>query len=122
MREGSNGVNLIIKKSFKVTLVLVLATVAVLIFMRQERWAGGFAVGALWSSVNFLFTIRILDVAVLRQPKPKLLLFLLVKFPLLYILGLFILISGFFPVWSILAGLFPVLVITGVSGLWRKQA
>ncbi len=112
----------LIKRSFRATLFFAAAVIVILLLLRQWRWAAGFTVGVIWSAVNFIFTLRILDVAVLKRPKKMLLLFLMVKFPLLYLAGLFILMSGYFPVMSILLGILPILLITGVLGIWLKRA
>ena len=85
------------------------------------RWFLGFLTAALWASVNFLLTVKLLKIATLKESKKKLYLILAVKFPVLYLIGFLILISKFFPAVSLLTGLVAILVITGVMGLWPKS-
>jgi len=82
--------------------------------MDKWRFVLGFLTGAAWSSVNFLLLVNILKIAILHKPKTKLFLILLIKFPLLYLIGFWLLISGFFPPLSLLAGLTFVLLIVGI--------
>ena len=76
-------------------------------------WTGGFLTGAAWSAANFLLIIAILKIALLLKDKRRLSLLLLVKFPLLYTLGFFILHSRFFPVYSVLAGAPLIFIVIG---------
>ena len=85
------------------------------------RWLLGFLTAALWASINFFLTIKLLKVATLKESKKKLYLILAVKFPALYLIGFLILVSKFFPPLSLLAGLVTILAVTGVAGLWPKR-
>lgn len=89
--------------------------------MIDLRWLSGFLVGLLWSAANFALTKGLLKMAVLKQEKSKLALFLLIKFPVLYLAGALILISRKFPVSSLLAGLTPIFIIILVLKLWKKN-
>jgi len=84
------------------------------------RWLAGFLTGAVWSAINFLLIINILKVGLLQKDKTRLTAMLLLKFPVLYLLGFLILISRIFPVPSLLLGGFLVLVVMGVIRLCRK--
>ena len=83
-------------------------------------WIVGFLTGAAWSAVNFWLIIAILKIALLLKDKRRLSLLLLVKFPLLYTLGFFILYSRFFPVYSVLAGASLIFIVIGAVKVCRK--
>lgn len=77
--------------------------------MADGRAAVGWGVGALWGWFNAFLLYRLLAMALSGQTKQKnLFAMCLIKFPLLYLVGLGLLISGWFPL--------PWLV--GGSALW----
>jgi hypothetical protein len=84
-------------------------------------WAAGLTMAAIWSVVNFSLVIKILKIAVLREPKTDLRLILMIKFPVLYLAGFWILNSRIFPTASILTGMGLALVLIGVVTVWPKQ-
>jgi hypothetical protein len=84
-------------------------------------WITAFLVGAAWSAVNFLLIFSILKISILEQPKTKLGAILLIKFPVLYLIGFLILSSGLFPISGIMAGLTLVLLLVGAVKLWPKR-
>ena len=86
------------------------------------RWAAGFVVGAAWSAANLFFTINILKISILKKDPRKLSALILLKFPVLYLLGFLILISKAFPIMSILTGLITVAITMGIFKLWPKPA
>ena len=86
------------------------------------RWALGFAVGAIWSVANVFFTLNILKISVLKSDPKKLSALILLKFPALYLIGLWILNSKAFPVESLLTGLTVVIITVGIFKLWPRQA
>ena len=86
------------------------------------RWALGFVVGAAWSWANLFFTIGILKIGILKKDPKKLLALILLKFPVLYLLGFLILTSRAFPIMSLLTGLIAGVITMGISKLWPKQA
>ena len=85
-------------------------------------WTTGLTVAAIWSVVNFSLVIRILKIAVLRDPKTNLRRILMIKFPALYLAGFWILNSRIFPTASILTGMGLALVLIGVVTVWPKQS
>jgi fatty acid desaturase len=85
------------------------------------RWIGGILTGAAWSTINFLLILNILKIALLRENKAKLFIMLLVKFPVLYIVGFLILFSKIFPILSVLCGVVLVLVVMGVIKLCPRR-
>ncbi|MDD5085674.1 MAG: hypothetical protein PHE61_06500, partial [Candidatus Omnitrophica bacterium] len=84
------------------------------------KWAAGFTIGSAWSLVNFLVTLSLLKIGILEKSKSKLLLILLVKFPVLYLVGFLVLILRFFPASSLLTGLALPLAVAGGIKLWPK--
>ncbi len=84
-------------------------------------WALGFLVGAGWSAANLLLISGILKISILQKSGKALSALLLIKFPVLYLLGFMILNFGFFPVSSILVGLITVPVVMGVYKLCPKR-
>lgn len=87
----------------------------------NSLWVFGFITGALWSIANLVFTIHILKISVLKNDPKKLSALIMLKFPVLYLAGFFIISSGIFPVASLLTGLTAVILIAGIK-LWLKQA
>ncbi len=109
-----------IKKSLKLNILLALAAALIFALMRRYTFGAGLLTGAIWSSVNFYLTLNLLEIASLNKPKKKLLLLLLLKFPVLYLLGFLILMLKFFPISSLLIGISSILLVLGVSSLWPK--
>ena len=86
------------------------------------KWILGIGVGAAWSIANLIFTINILKISVLKKDPAKLSMLILLKFPVLYLLGFLILSAKIFPVMSLLTGLLIVVMVTGIHKLWLRQA
>ncbi len=112
----------LLRKSIKLNIVLVLITALVFALMRKFNFSAGLLISAAWSTVNFYLTLHLLEIAALHKSKKKLLLLLLVKFPVLYLLGFLVLISRIFPISSLLAGMSSILLVLGVSSLWSKRS
>jgi hypothetical protein len=74
-------------------------------------------VGGLWSVADLILTFKLMQIAVLKGDKRSLYAILLLKFPVLYSIGILILISKFFPVASLLLGLLPIFIIMGIIRL-----
>jgi len=90
--------------------------------MQVLLFCAGILTGAVWLIINFLLTIKLLKVAILQRSKSKLSALLLIKFPLLYLLGFLLLTARAFPAVSLFLGLGLALLIIGVKGLWRKRS
>lgn len=86
------------------------------------RWSLGFMIGAAWSAANLFFTLNIFKISILKKDAGKLSALILLKFPVLYLLGLLILNSKAFPIMSLLIGLMAALVTIGIFKLWLRQA
>lgn len=97
--------------------VLTLAISAVILFFKDLPWAAGFLAGGIWASVNFVILANVLETVLLRKEKSGLGFLLAVKFPALYVAGYFLLVWGYMPALSLLAGLSFVLFSMG-GVLW----
>jgi hypothetical protein len=84
-------------------------------------WIIAFIIGAGWSLLNFMLLLSILQISILEKPKKHLVAILLLKFPVLYLIGFLILNSRLFPVSGILAGLTSALLLVGAFKLWPKS-
>jgi len=111
----------LVKQAAKFTAVITAAIVIALLAMHKLPWAFGFLIGALWSVANMLVTVQLLKIAILKKDKSRLTVLLLVKFPLLYVGGAFILLSRAFPVSGILAGLAPLVLVIGALKICRPS-
>jgi hypothetical protein len=89
--------------------------------MDKILWITGFAIGATWAALNFVFTASILKIALLRTGKKPLAAILLLKFPVLYLVGFLILNSRRFPISGLLGGLSAVIIALGAYRLWPKR-
>lgn len=83
-------------------------------------WVIGILTGLAWMSVNLLLLNKLFKIAYLKEPKKKLYLLLLIKFPLLYAVLLAVLLSKKFPVASILVGMALVFILQKVIRICRK--
>ncbi len=102
-----------------IALAVAVASVA-LIAANRLSWATGLLVSTAWSIINFLLLTNIFGIAMLQKSRKVLLAVLLIKFPVLYLIGYLILASKLFPLSSILTGLIT-LIILGVVTIWPKQ-
>lgn len=84
------------------------------------RWSLGFIAGAGWSAINIISTINILKIGVLKKDPARLYALVLLKFPLLYLAGFWLLSSGVFPGQSLLTGLTVVLILSGTYKIWSS--
>lgn len=109
-----------IKEVLKINVIIVLILVLIFVIMQKLSFAAGILVGAFWSIANTLLTVKLIEIAILKKEKRKLLLLLLIKFPVLYLLGFFILIYKMFPVLSLLTGAISVFIAWGVFSLCQK--
>ena len=91
-----------------------------LFFLKGWAWASGAMVGSLWVFLNSYFLYQLLEIGL--QPKPRqkerILIFSILKFPVLYIAGFFILRTRVFPVYSVLLGLTLYFMALGV--VWMR--
>ena len=100
----------ILRSVAKTGAVLMLIVLAAALFGGHSLWAAAALTGASWAYVNFYFLFRLLEIAMSFDTAPgrmknRILLWSLLKFPVLYIAGFFILKCRLFPVSGILTGL-----------------
>ncbi|MFA4989645.1 MAG: hypothetical protein WC576_02615 [Candidatus Omnitrophota bacterium] len=107
----------LIKRAVKINIILVLTAALICAALRKFSFGAGLLVSASWSMANFLFTLNLLEIALLRKPKGRFLLLLLIKFPVLYLLGFLILVFKVFPALSLLLGLSSILLVLGVLNI-----
>ena len=112
----------LLKIPVKATAILTIVVVLASTLAGKLLWGIGFLTGSLWSIINFSLTIDIFKAALLQKNKNSIVFILLLKFPLLYLTLFFVFISRVFPPLSILAAMPLILIITGASKLWAKQA
>lgn len=84
-------------------------------------FCAGLLTAALWLVINFILTLKLLNVALLKGPKTKLSGLLLIKFPLLYLLGFLILASRVFSALSLVLGLGLGILVIGVKLIWARR-
>lgn len=107
----------LLRESVRANIILVLVSALILIIAARPYWAIGIMLGAVWSTLNLLLTIKLLKIAILKESKSNLFAFLLLKFPLLYIIGALILVSRLFPAGSLLLGLSSIFLAMGALKL-----
>lgn len=109
-----------IQRTFKLTLILVAISVTVLVILHKLVWATGFLAGFCWSLLSLYFTLKLIKTVILKQGLVKLLVLVLIKFPVLYFAGFWLLASRFFPVYSLLIGGVLVFLTFGVINICPK--
>jgi len=102
-----------LKKAINLIALAVAIASVILIAANRLSWATGLLVATAWSIINFLLLTNIFGIAMLQKSRKVLLAILLIKFPVLYLIGYLILSSKLFPLSSILTGL-ATLIILGV--------
>jgi hypothetical protein len=111
-----------IARSVKISAFVVTVGAIALLATGRMMWALGMVIGAAWSAANLIFTVSIMKISVLKKDPARLTALILVKFPVLYLIGFMILNSRAFPVAGLLTGLTIVLATVGIFKLWLKQA
>lgn len=84
-------------------------------------WVVGILTGLAWMSVNLLLLNKLFKVAYLKEPKKKLYLLILIKFPLLYAVLLAVLLSKKFPIAAILVGMPLAFIGQRIARICRKR-
>ena len=90
------------------------------LFIKNWIWSVGLLTGSLWVFVNSFFLYQLLEIGLQPNPKhkEKILIFTVLKFPVLYLTGFFILSSRLFPVYSLLLGLTLYFAALGI--VWTR--
>lgn len=86
---------------------LIAVSSMALFFIKGWAWASGVCVGGLWVFLNSYFLYQLLEMGLNPKPKQnnKILMLSIIKFPVLYVTGFFILRTRIFPVYAVLLGL-----------------
>ncbi|MCX5678162.1 MAG: hypothetical protein NTY76_03530 [Candidatus Omnitrophica bacterium] len=95
---------------------------AMLLFRNEIDWAAGLMAGILWCVINYSLTVSLFEMALLQKEPKRITRALIIKFPVLYIGGFFILKYKLFPVMSLLTGIGLTLLIIGIMNIWPKRA
>ena len=95
----SNGSKLGLGLCFLVSLALGI--------MDLWTWAFGVVISGFWVFLNLFSLIKLIQISLSqnKKVKNKILILSVLKFPVLYIAGFFILKTRFFPIYSVLIGL-----------------
>lgn len=109
-------------KIFVNSCALLTAGICVLLAcIGRSGWIPGVIVGAVWSTINIIFTIRIFRAIILREARKRIMVFLLIKFPLLYIGGALLLVYRVVSIGGFLVGLGVIFPALGVAFLWKSK-
>jgi hypothetical protein len=95
-----------IGRALKASLFLTALSYLLLSYYEGGGWALGFCLGALWSVANLYLLKELITrwIKVGDRPLLPLLVVALVKFPLLYLAGFWVLRASSYPVWAPLLG------------------
>ena len=99
---------------------LTAALSLILFFLKGWVWASGALVGSLWVFLNSFFLYQLLEIGLHPKPKQKqkILIFSVLKFPVLYIAGFFVLKTRFFPIAGVLLGSTLYFASLGIVWMW----
>lgn len=101
--------------------ILSAAAALVLFLLGYWPWALGVLVSTFWIFLNSFFLFQLLEMSfspAKAKGKDRILILSVLKFPVLYVAGFFILKSRFFPIYSILLGL--TLFMLAFSIMWFR--
>jgi hypothetical protein len=110
-----------LKRPINISVILVFVLALGLALLKNLTYGAGVLVGGGWLMANFLLTLNLLEIAVLKRSSGRLLLLLLIKFPVLYLSGFLVLIWELFPISSLLTGMSLIMLVLGVSGIWLSK-
>lgn len=99
---------------------MTLLTVA-LFYSYQE--AVGIFIGMLWGYINLYFIKQLMHCVLIIEKREllKILLLLLIKFPLLYLVGYALLLIPYFSPWSLLIGFSVILIACTQRWFWTSH-
>lgn len=100
--------------------VVSVAAAVCALAVHQAAYGAGLLVGYTWMFLNGYFLYRLLDLGLNAKfdKKDQVLLLSIVKFPVLYVAGFFVLRSGAFPVTALLLG--TTLFFVALGAAWLK--
>ena len=90
------------------------------LFLKDWVWSAGILTGSLWVFLNSFFLYQLLEMGLNQKSKKneKILIFSILKFPVLYLAGFFILKSRYFPIYSLLTGV--TLYFMALAVVWLR--
>lgn len=105
--------NTFFKKTAIIAHLLAFIAALGLALMGLWPWSLGVLVATFWVFLNFFFLFKLIDMAMNPKGKAKNQIFVLsmLKFPVLYAAGFFILKSRYFPTYSLLLGLTLFMIV-----------
>jgi hypothetical protein len=106
----------------KISYLTGAAIAAALLLRKEAGWASGLMTGIIWCVINYSLTVSLFEMALLQKEPKRVTRALIIKFPVLYLGGFFILKYKLFPVMSLLAGIGLTLLIIGIVNIWPKRA
>jgi hypothetical protein len=109
------------------SLIIGLASLGTLSFITPFNFALGVFVGMLWGTGNLFFTKEVLKLCLGKSKNSslRLLMLILIKFPLLYFIGFQLLKCDYWPLTSLLIGLtlsFGVIISAGLFKVFREES
>ncbi len=112
------------KKVSLINALIFAACSLAVVLLGRAAWLGGVAVSMFWAYLNAFFLWRLVEMGLNQAPgsAKKLFPYLLVKFPLLYLLGFYILQSRFFEAEGILIGLTAFFAGVAIAWVWVQRA
>jgi hypothetical protein len=98
------------------------STALAFLFLKDWLWSMGILTGSLWVFLNSFFLYQLLEMGIhpKAHQKQRILVFSILKFPVLYVIGFFILSARFFPVYALLLGL--TLYFVGLGIVWMRYS
>ena len=110
-----------IHRTIKTSLILALIILLFVSVYYNFKFALGVLVGCMWGCLNlyFLSSLIVETIKLEKINKRKVLLIVLVKFPLLYLLGYLLLRIKYFSALSLLAGFTLIFVVLALKALGR---
>lgn len=105
-----------LQRSFAIIAGLSFLIGAGFVVAHRQMFGFGFIAGACWGILNLVLVFGLLHSLLVKQTPEKSLAFMVVKFPVLYGVGVVLLISKAFPVPSLLIGF--TFIIFGVGILY----
>ena len=109
------------KKVMKFSYLAGAIIAAAFLLRREAGWASGLMIGVIWSVFNYSLTLTLFEIALLQKDPKRMGRTLMIKFPVLYLAGFFVLRYNLFPVMSILAGIGLALLVIGIVNIWPKR-
>ncbi len=105
-----------LQRAFAVIAGLSFLIGAGIVTVQSRMFGFGFIAGSCWGILNLVLVFGLLHSLLVQQTPERSLIFILIKFPVLYGIGFYLLFTKTFPIVSLLAGF--TFVIFGVGILY----